>query len=183
MLAELCLCFTVWDRFSCSLNTYCPLFVLALLLPNPLSLHFKCAHIRSWSVSFSFIYPAPPISSCLHLHPYSSFQISCLFEVDSKFAILPPNIQPTLLNHINDSFPNRNFNYTSKRLRENIVVQLRGEPTTTANLSKGECSSVRRNGLCLCMCVCQCVIVWLCANVILSNLAVQTQVAQRVLKC
>lgn len=28
-----------------------------------------------------------------------------------------------------------------------------------------------------------CVIVWLCANVILSNLAVQTQVAQRVLKC
>lgn len=60
------------------------------------------------------------------------------------------------------------------------MVQLRGEPTTTANLSKGECSSVRRNGLCLCMCVCQCVIVWLCANVILSNLAVQTQVAQRV---
>lgn len=150
---------------------------------HPLLIRFLFVYLSS-STHFLLPSPSSSFSSDLFLPlPYSSFQISCLFEVDSKFAILPPNIQPTLLNHINDSFPNRNFNYTSKRLRENIVVQLRGEPTTTANLSKGECSSVRRNGLCLCMCVCQCVIVWLCENVILSNLAVQTQVAQRVLKC
>lgn len=61
------------------------------------------------------------------------------------------------------------------------MVQLRGEPTTTANLSKGECSTVMGNSLSLHVCVslCMCVCTRVCVNVILSNLAVQTQVAER----
>lgn len=64
------------------------------------------------------------------------------------------------------------------------MVQLRGEPTTTANLSKGECSPVRvgvRGGdklplhVCVSLCVCVCIgeRVYACVNVIPSNLAVQ----------
>lgn len=75
---------------------------------------------------------------------------------------LPPNIQPMPLNHINDSFLNRNCNYTAKRLLENIVAQLRGEPTPTANLSKGECSSVRGGVVCACVHFIVCVCVFEC---------------------
>lgn len=132
---------------------------------NPVFMFKTCTHLLFISSLFVHL----PELHLLHLHPafslwslpLSPFHILWLFERDSKFAIRPRNPQPRPLNHINDSFLNQHCNYTGERLLDNTVVQLRGEPTTTANLSQGECSSVRgwgRGGVaCLCICVCVCV--------------------------
>lgn len=120
-----------------------PLSLYVKMCTHPPFICFLFVHLRS---STYFVLPSPssPSSSDLLLPlPNSPFHILCLFEGDSKFAVRLQNIQPRPLNHINDSFLNQNCNYTGERLLGNIVVQPRGEPTTTANLSKGECSSVR----------------------------------------
>lgn len=76
--------------------------------------------------------------------------------------LAPRTAQGGPLEHISDSAWSPNCNYTGERLLETTVVQLRGEPTTTANLRMargGDMFALHR--LCL----------------IPSNLVLHTQVA------
>lgn len=174
------------------------LFLSSFYLPSFFASQM-CTHPLFPSLSsLLFAYTSPPsfpkpspftfISFPLIFFPSTTFFpfIFCLylFELERKYVICPPNTQPTPLNHINDLFSHRLCNYTAKRLLENTVVQLRGEPTT-ANLRMGERSSVRQWCVRPCTCVCVRARMHVCKanSVILSNLAVQIQVGKRMLKC
>lgn len=130
------------------------------------SLRAKWLHLIHPLLKFHFHSPAPP----------NIFHLSITKAAYLLFVPRRTNQQHNSIRLCQWLFPETKPAITPvKRLLENVVVQWKDEPTTTANLSKGECSPVRGNSLCLSTCLCVCARP--CVNVLLNNLAVQSQVA------